>query len=140
MPEAHIKRKYKVTRYLAAKGNRKGFGFTIEKTKALEKVEKYDGYQIFVTTEFDLSEMEVVESYRTFVCATSFQLRSILKMKIKDSSGLDMSIEEAMKTLERLKAVHILVGKDKGIQVYRRLSGLEDKIRALIHVFGMAEN
>ncbi len=124
-----------------------------------------------MTTEFDLSEREVVESYRTrdqiekaigtlksvlglhpqyvrtkehvlgniFVCATSFQLRSILKMKVKDS-GLDMSIEESMKTLERLKAVHIMVGIDKGIQVYRKLSGLDNETRTLIHVFGMAEN
>ena len=166
----YAKRKYGVTRYLATKGSRKGFGFTIERTKTLEEAGKYDGYQIFVTTEFDLSEKEVVESYRTrdqiekairtlksflglhpqyvrtkehvlgniFICATSFQLRSILKMKVKDSR-IDMSIEEAMKILERLKAVHILVGKDEGIQVHRRLSGLDDEMRTLIHVFGMAE-
>ncbi len=45
-----------------------------------------------------------------------------------------------MKTLERLKAVHIMVGIDKGIQVYRKLSGLNNETRTLIHVFGMAEN
>ncbi len=167
----HIKKKYKVTRYLAVKGSRKGFGFTIEKTNTLEEMGKYDGYQVFVTTEFDLSEKEVVESYRTrdqiekairtlknvlglhpqyvrtkehvlgniFVCATSFQLRSILKMKVKDS-GIDMSIEEAMKILERLKAVHIVVGKDEGIQVHRKLSGLDSETRILIDVFNMAEN
>ena len=28
-------------------------------------MEKYDGYQVFVTTEFDLNEKEVLESYRT---------------------------------------------------------------------------
>lgn len=61
----HIKKKYKVTRYLAAKGKRSGFGFTIERTKALDELDKYDGYQVFVTTEFDLNEKEVLESYRT---------------------------------------------------------------------------
>jgi len=167
----HIKKKYKVTRYLAAKGKRSGFGFTIERTKALDELDKYDGYQVFVTTEFDLNEKEVLESYRTrdqiekairtlksvlglhpqnvrtkehvlgniFVCSTAFQLRSLLKMKI-NNSGLDISIEEAMKTLERLKAVHIVVGKDEGVQVHRKLSGLNKETRTLIEVFGMAEN
>lgn len=137
----------------------------------MDELDKYDGYQVFVTTEFDLNEKEVIESYRTrdqiekairtlksvlglhpqyvrtkehvlgniFVCSTAFQLRSILKMKI-NNSGLDVSIEEAMKTLERLKAVHIVVGKDEGIQVYRKLSGLNKETRTLIEVFGMADN
>jgi transposase len=167
----HIKKKYKVTRYLAAKGKRSGFGFTIERTKALDELDKYDGYQVFVTTEFDLNEKEVLESYRTrdqiekairtlksvlglhpqnvrtkehilgniFVCSTAFQLRSLLKMKI-NNSGLDVSIEEAMKTLERLKAVHIAVGKEGGVQVFRKLSGLNKETRTLIEVFGMADN
>jgi transposase len=167
----HIKKKYKVTRYLAAKGKRSGFGFTIERTKALDELDKYDGYQVFVTTEFDLNEKEVLESYRTrdqiekairtlksvlglhpqyvrtkehvlgniFICSTAFQLRSILKMKM-DNSELDNSIEEAMKTLERLKAVHIAVGKEGEVQVYRKLSGLNKETRTLIEVFGMADN
>src|SRR5574341_82649 len=159
------------SRNIAVKGKRSGFGFTIERKKKLDELEKYDGYQIFLTTEFDLSEKDVIESYITrdqiekaiwtlksvlglhpqyvrtkehvlgniFVCATSFQLRSILKMKGMDR-GLDMSIEEAMKTLERLKAVHIVVGKDEGIQVHRKLSGLNKETRILIEVFGMDEN
>lgn len=167
----HIKRKYGVTRSLITKGNRKGFSFTFEWTKALAEDDNYDGYQVFVTTEFDLSEKEVIESYRTrdqiekairtlksvlglhpqyvrtkehvlgniFICATAFQLRSILRMKLKDR-GIDMSIEEAMKTLERLKAVHIVVGKDEGIQVHRKLGGLDGETRMLIEVFDMVEN
>lgn len=167
----HIKRKYGVTRSLITKGNRKGFSFTFEWTKALAEDDNYDGYQLFVTTEFDLSEKEVIESYRTrdqiekairtlksvlglhpqyvrtkehvlgniFICATAFQLRSILRMKLKDR-GIDMSIEEAMKTLERLKAVHIVVGKDEGIQVHRKLGGLDGETRMLIEVFDMVEN
>ena len=60
-------------------------------------------------------------------------------MKI-DNSELDISIEEAMKTLERLNAVHIVVGKEEGVQVHRKLSGLNKETRTLIEVFGMAEN
>jgi transposase len=74
-----------------------------------------------------------------FVCSTAFQLRSLLKMKI-NNSGLNVSIEESMKTLERLKAVHIAVGKEGGVQVYRKLSGLNKETRTLIEVFGMADN
>ena len=167
----YVKRKYGVTRYLFTKGSRKGFSFTIERTEALAEAGKYDGYQVFVTTEFDLSEKDVVESYRTrdqiekairtlksvlglhpqnvrtkehvlgniFVCATAFQLRSILKMKIQDE-GLDMSVEKAMKTLERLKAVHIVVEKDEGIQVHRKLTRIDDDIRTLVEIFNLADN
>ena len=167
----YVKRKYGVTRYLVTKGSREGFTFAFKRTKALEEADKYDGYQVFVTTELELSEKEVVDSYRTrdliekairtlksvlglhpqyvrtkehvlgniFICATAFQLRSILRMKLKDR-GIDMSIEEAMKTLERLKAVHIVVGKDEGIQVHRKLGGLDGETRMLIEVFDMVEN
>ncbi|MDP2767977.1 MAG: IS1634 family transposase, partial [Candidatus Methanoperedens sp.] len=166
----HIKRKYKVTRYLRTIGSKKGFYFTVKRTKLFEDVEKYDGYQVFVTTEFDLSEKEVVESYRTrdqiekairtlksilglhpqnvrteehvlgniFVCATAFQLRSILKMKLKDKN-IDMSIEEAMSTLERLKAVQIVVGKEGEIQVQRQLTKIDTETRTLIEVFNMGD-
>jgi transposase len=167
----HVKRKYGVTRYLATKGSRKGFTFAFKRTKAVEEADKYDGYQVFVTTEFDFSEKEVIESYTTrdmiekairtlksvlglhpqyvrtkehvlgniFVCATAFQLRSILRMKLKDR-GSDMSIEEAMKTLERLKAVYIVVGKDEGVQVHRKLSGLNGENRILIEVFNSVDD
>jgi hypothetical protein len=36
----------------------------MEKQKNLTYAEKYDGYQVFVTTELDLSEIEIIESYR----------------------------------------------------------------------------
>jgi transposase len=166
-----IKRKYGVIRSLITKGKRKGFSFTFEWTKTLAEADKYDGYQIFVTTEFDLSEKEVIESYKTrdqiekairtlksvlglhpqyvrtkkhvlgniFVCTTAFQLRSIMGMRLKDE-GIDMSVEEAMKTLEQLKAVHIVVKKDDGVQVLRKLTDLDSETRTLVEVFNMAEN
>lgn len=167
----YILRKHKVTRYLSVKGKREGFGFTVERKKALEDAEQYDGYQVFVTTELDLTEKEVAESYRTrdqvekairtlknvlglhpvyvrteehvighvFICALAYQLRSILRMKLKES-GTETSIEEAMRTLERLKAVHIVVREGEEIHVHRRLSTIDDKMRTLIEVFNMAED
>jgi transposase len=166
----HIIREHKVTRFLRIKSERKGYGFTIVRLPGLDDAARYDGYQIFVTTEVHLSEKEVVEAYRArdqiekairalknvmglhpmwvwteshikgmiFVDALAYQIRSILRMKIKDHN-IEMSIEEAMKTLERLKAVHIVV-KDEEIQVHRKLTRVDDKIRMLIEVFNMKED
>jgi len=74
-----------------------------------------------------------------FICATAFQLRSILRMKLKDK-GIDTSIEDAMRMLERLKAVHIAVGKDGEIQVYRKLRNIDGELRNLVEVFKLSEN
>lgn len=167
----HILKKYRVKKYIDTKGARKGFDFGITRRNALQETEKYDGYQVFATTEIDLSEKDIVESYRTrdqiekaiqtlksvlglhpqnvrtkehvlgniFICATAFQLRSILKMKLKEK-GEDMSIDEALKALERLKVAKIVVGKGDNIQVHRKLAGLNDETRMLIEVFKMAED
>jgi hypothetical protein len=59
-------------------------------------------------------------------------------MKLKDE-GIDMSVEEAMKSLERLKAVHIVVNKDEGIQVLRKLTSLDSETRTLVEVFNMVK-
>ena len=167
----HIKNKYRVNKYLATKNRENGFGFEIERTESLQEAQRYDGYQIFVTTELDLSEREIVESYRVrdqiekaiqtlksvlglhpqyvrtkehvlgniFVCTAAYQLRSILRMKLKDK-GIDMSIDEAMKALEQLKAVQIVVGKDEEVQVHRKLGGVNEDTRILIDVFNMGDN
>jgi transposase len=74
-----------------------------------------------------------------FICATAFQLRSILRMKLKDK-GIDTSIEDAMRMLERLKVVHIAVGKDGEIQVYRKLRNIDGELRNLVEVFKLSEN
>jgi hypothetical protein len=51
-----------------------------------------------------------------------------------------MSVDEAMRTLEQLKAVHIVVKKDEGIQVLRKLTDLDSETRTLVEVFNMTEN
>ena len=56
-------KKHRVTRYLGTKSEEGSLKFVIERKKAFDDVKPYDGYQVFVTTEFDLSEKEVVESY-----------------------------------------------------------------------------
>jgi hypothetical protein len=59
-------------------------------------------------------------------------------MKLKDR-GVDMSVENAMRTLERLKAVHIVVGKGDEIEVHKKLSGLDGETRMLVEMFSMAD-
>jgi hypothetical protein len=60
-------------------------------------------------------------------------------MKLKDK-GIDMSIDEAMKALEQLKAVQIVVGNDEEVQVHRKLGGVNEDTRILIDVFNMGDN
>ena len=54
-------------------------------------------------------------------------------MKLEDV-GVDMSVENAMRELERLKAVHIVVGKDDKIEVHKKLSGLDSETRTLVEI------
>ncbi len=167
----YIKRKYGVTKYIETEDKVDGRNFTIKRLTYLDEVEEYDGYQVFVTTELDLSEIEIIESYRVrdqiekairtlksvlglhpqnvrtkehilgniFICATALQLRSILRLKLKDR-GIDTSIEDAMRMLERLKAAHIAVGKDGEIQVYRKLRNIDGDLRRLVDVFKLSDN
>jgi transposase len=167
----YIKRKYGVTKYIETEDKVDGLNFTTKRLSYLDEVEEYDGYQVFVTTELDLSEKEIIESYRVrdeiekairtlksvlglhpqnvrtkehvlgniFICATALQLRSILRLKLKDR-GIDTSIEDAMRMLERLKAAHIAVGKDGEIQVYRKLRNVDGELRKLVDVFKLSDN
>jgi transposase len=168
----YILKKYSVNKYLEVEDvGEDEVSFTVMRKKALLEAEKYDGYQVFVTTEADMSEKDVVDSYKIrdeiekaiqtlksvlglhpqyvrtkehvlgniFVCATAYQLRSILRLKLREC-GFDTSVEEAMKTLERLKAVHIAVGNEGKVEVYRKLSGLNGETRTLVEVFNMSEN
>ena len=167
----YMKRKYGVTKYIGTPDKVDGINFTINRLTYLDEVKEYDGYQVFVTTELDLSEMEIIESYRVrdqiekairtlksvlglhpqnvrtkehilgniFICATALQLRSVLRLKLKDK-GIDTSIEDAMRMLERLKAVHIAVGNGGEIQVYRKLRKIDGEVRKLVDIFKLSDN
>jgi hypothetical protein len=50
-----------------------------------------------------------------------------------------MSIEEAMKTLDRFKAVQIVVKSEKEIQIQRKITKIEAETRTLIEVFNMGD-
>jgi len=59
-----ILRRYGVTRFLHVKGVRKGFGFTVESTGKAKEQGNGDGYQVFVTTELNMTDKEVFGAYR----------------------------------------------------------------------------
>jgi hypothetical protein len=50
-----------------------------------------------------------------------------------------MSIEEAMKTLDRFEAVQIVVKSEKEIQIQRKITKIEAETRTLIEVFNMGD-
>ena len=59
-----IVRKHGMKRFLKVHGDRKGLGFRVEETGALEARQAKDGYQVYATTETWLTEKAVVEFYR----------------------------------------------------------------------------
>ncbi len=59
-----ILRRFGVTKFLQIQGARKGFGFTVYETGKSEEKTCYDGYQVFATSELNMTEKEVFESYR----------------------------------------------------------------------------
>jgi transposase len=59
-----ILRKFGMSRYLRVKGTRRGFGFVVEETGALDAKEAEAGYQVYATTERWLTEGDVVTFYR----------------------------------------------------------------------------
>jgi transposase len=59
-----ILRKFGMSRYLRVKGTRRGFGFMVEETGALDAKEAEAGYQVYATTERWLTEGDVVTFYR----------------------------------------------------------------------------
>ena len=62
---SYILKKYVVKKYICVEDvEDDDISFTITRKKALAEAEKYDGYQVFVTTETDMSEKEVVDSYK----------------------------------------------------------------------------
>jgi transposase len=114
-----MKRKYGVTKYIETLDKVDGLNFKIEKLKKLVR-----------TKEHILGNI--------FICAIALQLRSILRLKLKER-GIDTSIEDAMRMLERLKAAHIAVGKDGEIQVYRKLRNIDGDLRKLVDVFKLSD-
>jgi len=59
-----ILRKFGTGRFLRVEGVRKGFDFTVRDTGKADVKADDDGYQVFVTTELDMTEKDVVEFYR----------------------------------------------------------------------------
>ena len=59
-----ILRKHGVKRFIQVKGG-KGLAFTVTETANVEKGESSDGYQVYVTTEKQMSDADIVQAYRS---------------------------------------------------------------------------
>ena len=72
-----------------------------------------------------------------FVCALGYQLRRVAQQYLK-LADIDMSIDEALETLKRLKVVDIQVDKDK-VQVHRKMTAIDDEQRMLVEAFKIGD-
>lgn len=72
-----------------------------------------------------------------FICALAYQLRRVAQQCLKDGE-VDMSIDEALDTLKRMKVVDIRVDKDD-VQVHRMITTLDDEQKSLVDVFNMGD-
>jgi len=50
-----------------------------------------------------------------------------------------MSVENAMRTLEQLKAVNIVVGNGDETEVHKKLSGIDYETWTLVEMFSMVD-
>jgi transposase len=70
-----------------------------------------------------------------FICALAYQLRAVAQQFLK-RGNVDMSVDEALDTLKRLKVVDIRVGKDD-TQVRRMVMTPTEEQKMVVDVFSM---
>ncbi len=163
-----ILRKHGVGKFLKVEGEKKGFGFVVVETgKAQEKAE-HDGYQVFVTTEEDMGEKEVFDSYRARdiiekairTLKSSLGLGPVYLTKKEHVLGhvyvhalayqlrsvMALRLKEAQmemtpeEALWELEKLHVaeLVVKGDEIGVIRKLTRMDGDVKTLAHVFRLA--
>lgn len=165
----YILKKYNVKTFLKIYRNNEGNGFTFDRSEKLSIKNKQEGYQVFVTTEKNLSPKDVVASYRQrdevekaiqviknvieirpmyvwtkehvlgkiFICAQSYQLRSVMGYILRQTD-MNMSLNEAIWHLDRLKAVSIIATGDE-VQVFRKITTMDKDQIALIDIFDIKD-
>ncbi len=162
----HVQMSLGVKKYIECRGKRKGYGFeSIRMKEEIEEAERWDGVFVLVTTEMELTPVEMLESYRerdrvekaicvlksvleiepeyvhtkkhvlghVFICVLACQLRAVMRHLLKEK-GLDMSIDEALGILERLKVASISFKGDEA-RVHRKLTRVDGRTRTLMEVF-----
>ncbi len=163
-----ILRKHGIVRFLRIRGEKKGFGFEVVETgKAQEKAE-HDGYQVFVTTELDMTEKEVFDAYRARdiiekvirTLKSSLGLGPVYLTKKEHVLGhvyvhalayqlratMALQLKEAQvemspeEALWELEKLQVaeLVVKGDEIGVIRKLTRMDGDVKTLAHVFKLA--
>lgn len=163
-----ILRKHGVGRFLRIKGEKNGFGFgVVESGKVREKAE-HDGYQVFVTTEVDLTEKEVFDAYRArdiiekvirtlksslglgpvYLTTKEHVLGHVyvhaLAYQLRATMALQLKEAQVEMTPEEalweLEKLQVaeLVVKGDEIGVIRKLTRVDGVVKKLAHVFNLA--
>jgi len=163
-----ILRKHGALRFLKVHGEKRGFGFRVERDReAIAGEARYDGVAVFVTTRTEMKAAEVLLAYRerdeiekaiqtmksfielhpayvrrkdsllghVMVCGLAYQVRTALRHKMREA-GIEVSVQDALETLDRLKVVELRVDAP-GIQVVRRLTRADGQVQALVDLFGV---
>jgi len=91
---------------------------------------------VLVVRPINVREEKQVRGH-IFVCALAYQLRRVAQQYLK-LANIDMSIDEALETLKRLKVVDIQVNKDE-VQVHRKMTTIDDEQRMLVEAFRIGD-
>ena len=164
-----ILRKFGVGKFLKVQGTRPGFGFTVMETGKAKKKADQDGFQVFVTTELDMTEKDVVSSYRArdriekairtlkhclglgpiYVTTKEHVLGNIyvhaLAYQLRAVMELELKENHLEMTAEEalwdLEQFQVaeLVVRGQTIEVIRKLTTPVGKVQTLIHALSLAE-
>jgi transposase len=163
-----ILRKFGVGKFLHIHGARKGFGFTVEETGKASVKAKEDGFQVFVTTELDMTDREVVESYRArdriekairtlkhclglgpiYVTTKEHVLGNIYvhALAYQLRAVMELELKEAHLDMSAEEAlweleqfqVAELAIRGETVEVIRKLTTPKGKVQTLVHVMSLA--
>jgi transposase len=163
-----IIRNHGAGRFLRIRGARKGFGFAVEETGKAEEKAEHDGYTVFATSETDMTEKEVFDSYRArdLIEKAIRTMKSVLGLgpvrltKMEHVLGhmyvhalayqlravMALRLKEAKADMTPEEAlwemerlqVAELVVKGEEIAVIRKITRMDGTLESLAHVFRLA--
>ncbi len=163
-----ILRKHGVRRFIQVKGG-KGLAFTVTESASVGKGESSDGYQVYVTTEKEMSDADIVEAYRSrdriekairtmksclglgpvYLSTKEHVLGHVyvhaLAYQLRSVMGLKLKEGgigmTAEQTLWELEKLQVaeLIVKGDEIHAVRKLTKMDDATASIVHLFSFGE-
>ena len=163
-----ILRKHGVKRFIQVKGG-KGLAFTVKESASVWKGESSDGYQVYVTTEKDMGDADIVEAYRSrdriekairtmksclglgpvYLSTKEHVLGHVyvhaLAYQLRSVMGLKLKEGDIGMTAEQalweLEKLQVaeLIVKGDEIHAVRKLTKMDDATASIIHLFSFGE-